>query len=216
MNQSRGRIARWIEGKGYGFIRPDDGDKDVFVHIRDFGNIGRSPQVGDIINYQLLQDGSGKFRAADASIEGVPRLQSNRPAKSRAKAPERKVTAAIYASVVVVVIFSAVVVGLTFLGKLPVHVVFLYIFASCITMIAYAFDKSAAMNKRWRTKETTLHLLSIAGGWPGALIAQNLFRHKSKKSEFLITFWISVAINCSILAWLSTEEGRAAVNTWSS
>jgi uncharacterized membrane protein YsdA (DUF1294 family) len=47
-----------------------------------------------------------------------------------------------------------------------------------------------------------LHLLALLGGWPGALIAQNLLRHKSQKTGFLLIFGATVVINCGALVWL--------------
>ncbi|GAA4031011.1 hypothetical protein GCM10022212_31900 [Actimicrobium antarcticum] len=40
-----------------------------------------------------------------------------------------------------------------------------------------------------------MHLLALSGGWPGALIAQQIFRHKTVKEEFRQVFWITVAAN---------------------
>jgi len=51
-----------------------------------------------------------------------------------------------------------------------------------------AFSKSAARKGAWRTQESTLHLLSLVGGWPGALVAQQKLRHKSKKQSFRFVF----------------------------
>lgn len=73
MIQQKGILKVWKDDKGFGFIKPDNGEKDVFVHIRDFGNIPRKPQVGDAIHYQPMQDSSGRYRAADVSIEGLVR-----------------------------------------------------------------------------------------------------------------------------------------------
>ena len=76
----------------------------------------------------------------------------------------------------------------------------LYSCASVITFGVYAGDKMAAQNASGRTSEKTLHLLSLAGGWPGALIAQVVLRHKTRKQSFLITYWFTVIINCIALA----------------
>lgn len=95
-------------------------------------------------------------------------------------------------------------------GKLHPVVVGLYLVASAAAFTAYALDKSAARNKRWRIRERTLHLFSLAGGWPGALCAQCLLRHKSKKSSFQMTFWLTVVINCGALAWLLVSFGSFA------
>jgi uncharacterized membrane protein YsdA (DUF1294 family) len=115
--------------------------------------------------------------------------------------------------VALILIFGCVVVALVFLGKTPFLVPFLYVIASGITFTAYGFDKSAAMNNRWRTQESTLHVLSLLGGWPGALIAQHMFRHKSRKLEFQIFFWLSAAINCGVLGWSATESGATVIRT---
>ena len=56
------------------------------------------------------------------------------------------------------------------------------------------------MNKRRRTQESTLQLFALAGGWPGGLIAQSAFRHKSSKRSFLVTFWFCVILNLLALA----------------
>jgi uncharacterized membrane protein YsdA (DUF1294 family) len=71
-----------------------------------------------------------------------------------------------------------------------------YLFASVAAVLAYRADKSAAENNRWRVKESTLHLLALAGGWPGAFIAQKLLRHKSRKGSFQAVFIITVVLNC--------------------
>lgn len=79
-------------------------------------------------------------------------------------------------------------------------VVLVYLVASVITLIVYALDKSAAKRGARRTPESTLHFLSLVGGWPGALLAQGLFRHKTMKRYFRLVFWITVAVNLAGLA----------------
>jgi len=74
-----------------------------------------------------------------------------------------------------------------------------YLALTLITFIIYALDKSAARKGHWRVKELYLHLLSLAGGWWGALLAQQLIRHKSIKKAFLITFNATMLINILLL-----------------
>jgi uncharacterized membrane protein YsdA (DUF1294 family) len=50
--------------------------------------------------------------------------------------------------------------------------------------------------------ENSLHLVSLCGGWPGALIAQQQFRHKTVKRLFQAVFWIAVALNLAAAWWL--------------
>lgn len=71
---------------------------------------------------------------------------------------------------------------------------------SLAAFLAYVFDKSAAVAGRWRISERTLHLLALAGGWPGALVAQQLLRHKTRKPEFVTVFWCTVVLNVAALA----------------
>lgn len=93
--------------------------------------------------------------------------------------------------------------GLVSWQWLSVVVLGLYGVASVATFVAYARDKAAATKGRRRTKETTLHLLSLVGGWPGALVAQAALRHKTQKREFRTVFWITVAVNCVAVVCLS-------------
>lgn len=74
-----------------------------------------------------------------------------------------------------------------------------YIALSAITFILYAVDKSAARNNKHRIPERTLHLMSLLGGWPGALLAQQIFRHKTKKQPFRVVFWMTVIVNVSTI-----------------
>jgi uncharacterized membrane protein YsdA (DUF1294 family) len=110
---------------------------------------------------------------------------------------------------IVAVVFLVIVGDLTVLGRIPLQVPIIYTLMSLVTFIAYAYDKSSARNRRWRTQERTLHFMSLFGGWPGALIAQRLFRHKSAKMEFLVIFWLSVVVNCALLGWFVLEGGAA-------
>ena len=86
-------------------------------------------------------------------------------------------------------------------GTLPQGILILYLAASAAAVVAYRVDKSAAQSGRWRTPESTLHVLALMGGWPGALIAQQIFHHKSQKPSFQVAFLATVAVNCGALLW---------------
>ena len=92
----------------------------------------------------------------------------------------------------------------------PVVISSVYLVLSLATFLAYALDKSAAVAGRSRTPEKILHLFGLAGGWPGALLAQQLLRHKSSKRAFQTVFWITVTLNCGALAWLASSYGAGA------
>jgi len=82
--------------------------------------------------------------------------------------------------------------------QLPGLTGLLYLLASAMTYIVYARDKSAAKTGKWRTKEVTLQLFSLFGGWPGAILAQGLLRHKSRKLRFQIVFWLMLSVNLTV------------------
>ena len=96
-----------------------------------------------------------------------------------------------------------------FTSRLPRAILALYLGASVVAFLAYAFDKSAARRAGRRTRESTLHLLGLVGGWPGALLAQQLLRHKSIKPQFQRVYWATVILNCGALGWLLTDTGSA-------
>ena len=81
-------------------------------------------------------------------------------------------------------------------------VVGFYLVASVVAFAFYAADKSAARAGRRRTPESTLILLGLIGGWPGAFIAQQTLRHKTRKTGFLAAFWLSAVLNVAVVAAL--------------
>ncbi len=77
-----------------------------------------------------------------------------------------------------------------------------YAVLAVLTLGLYAWDKRAAMQARSRIPEQTLHLLALAGGWPGAMLARPLFRHKTRKQPFTGIFWCTVLLNLAMVAAL--------------
>lgn len=82
------------------------------------------------------------------------------------------------------------------------YAVIYYVSVSTFTFIFYAWDKRSAVKSRWRVAESSLHLLALLGGWPGALIAQQVLRHKTQKQPFKAILWLTVSINICAFIWL--------------
>jgi uncharacterized membrane protein YsdA (DUF1294 family) len=72
-----------------------------------------------------------------------------------------------------------------------------------LTLVFYGVDKRAARHATSRVPEFTLLLLGFAGGWIGAIVGQQLFRHKTKKQPFKTWFAISVIVNLMVVAGVS-------------
>ena len=75
----------------------------------------------------------------------------------------------------------------------------LYLVLSLFALLAYGLDKLAAIRARQRIPERSLLLLGLLGGWPGAWLAQSLFRHKTAKASFRWRFWCCAGLNIAAL-----------------
>lgn len=89
-----------------------------------------------------------------------------------------------------------------------------YLVIGVVTFFVYAKDKRAAINGNWRVPEKTLHIFSVAGGWLGALIAQDKLRHKTQKQPFRAIYWLTVVINVAAFVWTLTPSGQAMFGRW--
>lgn len=196
----QGRITTWKDDKGFGFITPNDGGEQVFVHIRSFSSRQRRPEGNEIVTYELTVDAKGRAQAGAVAFVGERPTSSAQSGRSRIHP-------------LFAVCFLLLVAGAVFAGRLPVVVLGLYLVASLVAFFAYAVDKSAAQRNQWRTQESTLHLFGLVGGWPGALAAQRLLRHKSAKASFQFTFWITIVLNCGALGWLLSPSGARALQS---
>lgn len=196
----QGKITSWKDEKGFGFISPNNGGNRVFAHVKSFKNRQRRPTENEIVTYELAMDTNGRAQAERIAFIDEPVRAKN--------APERGPFAISFTAA-----FLVFIAGAAFAGKLPLAVLGLYLVASAIAFAAYALDKSAAKNDQWRISENTLHLFALLGGWPGALAAQRLLRHKSRKQSFQMAFWITVVFNCGVLAWLFSSSGATMLRS---
>ena len=79
-----------------------------------------------------------------------------------------------------------------------------FLLVSVLTLVIYGMDKMAARKAWRRVPESTLLVFGFVGGWPGAMVGQQVFRHKTQKQPFKTYFIISVIL--SILATLAVYQ----------
>lgn len=190
-----GRITDWNDEKGYGFVVPNGGGERTFVHIHSFARGSRRPVAGDLISWLPGKDAQGRLQAREVRHAG----QRTQPEK----VPSRLPRAAIGLSVL------AATVGAAFAGWLPMLIAVAYGVMSAASYLMYLSDKAAAGRGGRRTPENSLHLMDLLGGWPGALVAQQQFRHKTLKRPFQVMFWTTVGANLAAVGWL-VSSGVAA------
>ncbi len=151
----QGRIHDWNDDKGFGFVTPNGGGDRAFVHIKAFSGRARRPANGDIVTYATYattRDAKGRLQAADIRFANA------------APSTDSRTTPGIVAPAFALLIFAGIV-GASLIGKLPILVAGAYAVMSAVAFVAYGMDKSAANAGRWRTPESTLHLLGLACGW---------------------------------------------------
>lgn len=98
----KGRLKRWNDEKGFGFIEAEGIEQDVFLHISALQSPGRRPVVGDVIYFSVAMDENGRSKAVAASVDGLksvfgelesaktePRRRQAEPAKHHAFRPGR-------------------------------------------------------------------------------------------------------------------------------
>lgn len=195
-----GKLKSWNDERGFGFLESNQGGQEIFVHVKAFKIRGGRPQVNQLFSFEIELGPQGKKRAKNVEIiRAAPTRRG-----MRRESPAQWGTATLFVLPLFLIVFTLVNV----LWRPPLWIAGAYLAVSAIAFLAYAADKSAARRQASRTPETALHLLALAGGWPGALLAQQLLRHKSTKAEFRSVFWATVVLNAVGFVALCSPLGR--------
>jgi uncharacterized membrane protein YsdA (DUF1294 family)/cold shock CspA family protein len=197
-----GTLTSWNDERGFGRVESTQGGEPIFVHVSAWPRGSGRPQLGQSITFEVEVGPKGK-RAKNVQLVQVRRA----PRRSERAERAQWGTATLFA----LPAFFGVYVVVAALWHLPNWVAALYGGLSAATFVVYWADKSAARSGAWRCSEETLHLLALAGGWPGALLAQQLLRHKSTKRSFRQVFWGTVLLNVIGLVVLASPLRRAVL-----
>ena len=203
-----GTVTSWNEERAFGFIEPTQGGQAVFLHITALPPRPGRPALNQRVTFELELNRDGKKRAKNVQFDRPDR--SDRSPRSN-RSPTRSVSAQWGgATLFAIPAFLAVFLAAAVFWRVPGVVGLGYGGASVVCFLAYAGDKSAARAGHRRTPESTLLLLGLLGGWPGAVLAQQVLRHKSTKAAFRAAFWGTVWLNVGAFGVLSYP----AVNAW--
>lgn len=194
-----GVIKSWNDERGFGFIQPVQGGQEIFVHIKAFTGLRERPQINQRVSFQVELGPQGKKRAVNAEMVHAKRPVATPPRHHGSTQPGA-------ATLVVIPAFGVVLLLGHVWGAPPPWLPWAYLGLSLLTFLVYAMDKAAAQKGAWRTSEQTLHGLALLGGWPGALIAQQVLRHKSSKQAFRAVFWGTVVLNVVGFVVLASPE----------
>lgn len=197
--RDQGRLVEWFDEKGYGFIQPNDASKDrVFLHIKDFARQGPRPIIGCALEYTVLLDGEGRFRAQQVMYLKASQTQKILPKPKNVNVQQKKLKPMQIACVGYILALAV----FTLLGMLSGMVLLFISIINALTYWMYAQDKEAALLGNRRVPEQTLHILSFLGGWPTAWLAQEKMRHKTQKQPFRKIYFCTIALNILLILWL--------------
>ena len=209
-DKQQGVVKKWQDDKGFGFIETETGAA-VFFHVSEF-KAQRRPTIGEQVVFTVGQDSQGRLQAKQVQELGfVQQKMAQKNSQIRQRNQKRSAQADFEAGqkkrLILGLGFYAILALLAVMQKISWLVVGWYFVLGLITYGMYAKDKAAAQSGEWRTPESTLHLLSILGGWVGAMVAQTYLRHKSQKPEFRMTYYLTVVINLAVLLFIMAGGG---------
>lgn len=192
-----GVLKQWK--KDFGFIEVASGER-YFVHISVLKRGGiRQARLGSTLYFTLGKDQEGRSRAVTAALD--PAQLAAKQERKIIKRPVKSKSRYDWIDYLVLILLPvALLLGL--ISPLGGSLLAAVGLLSVATYLLYALDKHRANQGTWRIPESTLHALATLGGWPGAWLAQQQFRHKTQKAVFRFGFVISIVLNVAVLGYL--------------
>ncbi|BBM82020.1 DUF1294 domain-containing protein [Candidatus Uabimicrobium amorphum] len=175
-----GVIVKFDEKKGFGFIRTDDHDDDIFVHIKNVkGN-------------EVLEPGQKVSFGIKYGEKGAEAVKVKPGGKQTSPFVFFSVSGLAIVAVVMYILHKYV----------NIHWTIAYFVAVNISVfLLYGYDKRVAKAQKggMRIPENTLHFFAFIGGTPMAFVSRRFFRHKTVKVSFVVTFWIVFIVQVIII-----------------
>nr|WP_315184377.1 cold shock and DUF1294 domain-containing protein [uncultured Albidiferax sp.] len=208
--KKQGKVQRWDATRGFGFIRSPETVADIFFHIKDYRGDGH-PREGQTVWFDEITVGGKGPRAVAVHTQ---RAAASAPVRSVRPMPaSTSPSSGTSAFPLLVLAWAAVLAWGLWTQRLPGWAAGAAVVLNLVTFFTYWVDKHAAQTGQWRTKEDSLHLLGLLGGWPGAGVAQSVLRHKSRKAAFQATYWTTVVAHCAaLLGWLFWLQPQLLLN----
>lgn len=163
-----GKISKWEKDRGFGWVQCAEGS--LFVHIREFEK-GFVPREGDELSFVIGVDPKG------------------RPCAKKVVCKRKDSTPLFFALLKLSLLLALPAAANFRLPIAPWMLPLAMLPVSVGAWILFRHDKKRALAGLWRVSETELHGLEFFGGWPGAFLAQQKFRHKTRKPSYQAIFW---------------------------
>lgn len=201
-----GAFKAWNDDRGFGFIQRGPGEPDVFVHINNCQLGALRPSLGMRVSLEVSKAADGKLSAKEVRLlkptPGSPTEQAAVKQRREPREPARTGRGWDKTSLIAlgVLVGSFSLISIIWQQGAYVWMALGYVVMSCVSALVYVFDKDAAERGLWRVSEETLHVIDVLGGWPGAILVQQLLRHKTAKMAFRVVFWTSVIMNM-LVCW---------------
>jgi uncharacterized membrane protein YsdA (DUF1294 family)/cold shock CspA family protein len=198
VTRERGQLEDWLDQRGFGFIRRPHGAGKLYVHMKSIGKSTDRPKIGDWLEYMVQPGKDGRPVAVDVEFVNAPAPPPPPPLIEKHSNATHTV-----GGIATRVFGAAVILGLLIANilvhRLPAWVAMLYLIAGVASFILYGRDKEASRQGGWHKPENQLHLMDLTFGIVGGLFAQHVFRHKTRKQDFMTVTALITALHVLLL-----------------
>lgn len=190
-----GILDHWNDERGFGFIRTDDGAR-IFFHVSALIAMARRPQAGDLLSFDMCTGSDGRPAAIAVQPAGP---DASSPLESTKQRP-RLFGWRLYTSLLLIGLLALALL----LDRAPGWLGVAYGAMGVLSAWLYGSDKVHARAGGWRTREFNLLAVDFTFGIIGGLLAQQVFRHKTRKPPYVVSTVLLCLVHTLWLAALSS------------